>query len=582
MPPQNRQVLIAKGWAFIVCVFALSARNGTLAGPPMPFTEEAAARGINYTLTLPGFARGVAFADLDLDHDPDVVLMGQSDKRIGVFENDGTGHFTDHSLTSGIPLLTDPSGVVALDYDADGDLDLFITQTEMPNVLLRNDGGFTFTDVSIPAQVADAALAEGPAVGDYNNDGLPDIYVPNYGTANRLYRNMGDGTFVDVAPLLGVDDPWRGFQAAFFDADRDGDADLYISNDKRLASETVMHNILYENTGGTFVDRSATSGTDANIYSMGLAVGDFDGNLFQDLYCTNVPVEPNVLFLNQDQFSFVSAAVTAGVESFRLGWGALFFDYDNDTHMDLYVCNEGIENRLYDYDGSWPAVDLATELAVDNPGGTLCLASADIDNDGDLDILMPEQGQAARLYINHEGEARNWVKFRIIGQPPNHFAVGARVDVHFDTPLQSHQTGTLGGSRSSNDSARGNVPEAVTVWRTREVIAGSNFKSQNELTQHFGVGTASILHEVVVTWPSGTTTRTLTNVPVNQTLPVYPPERLGDSDGNGVVDLSDVDDFVAVLLGSDTDPDHVALSDMNGDSSADGGDLSAFVQQLLP
>ncbi|MCA9291577.1 MAG: VCBS repeat-containing protein, partial [Phycisphaerales bacterium] len=124
----------------------------------VPFTQEATARGLNYVMqnypvTSGIYGFGITFADLDGDGDQDVVLAGAADGRVGVYENDGTGHFTSHSLTSGIPLLPQASGVSAADYDGDGDTDLYLMQIGLANVLMRNDGGFTFTDVTIEAGV---------------------------------------------------------------------------------------------------------------------------------------------------------------------------------------------------------------------------------------------------------------------------------------------------------------------------------------------------------------------------------------------------------------------------------------------
>jgi hypothetical protein len=556
----------------VVGPFVLFTGGGpVLAGAATPFTEEAISRGINYVvpnvLSIERFGRGLAFVDLDNDGDPDVVVTGRADHVVGIYENDGNGYFTDRSGASGIPLIDHASGVVALDYDGDHDQDLYFTCIDDTNVLARHDGNFQFTDVSAAAGVADPGRGTGAAVGDYDNDGWLDLYVPNYsGSQNtapdRLFHNLGNGTFSEVAvAVLGLADPWRGWQAVFFDMDFDGDADLYVSNDKKVADEIVMHNRLFENLGGgVYNDISASSGTDANIYSMGVAVGDFDGNGLQDLYATNLAVEPNPLFLNLGGGMFTDATASAGVGSFRTGWGAAFFDYDNDGVLDLYVCNmtgpdigSPAENRLYVHGPGWPCTDVAPEERVDDSADSFAMAVADVDDDGDLDLLVQSNDVPVRLYINRDGESRNWVKFDVVGLGANYFAVGAHIGVRVGT-----------------------------TWRYREIIAGgNNFKAQNELIVHFGLDTATLIDEIQVMWPGGTT-RTLTNHQTNRTWRIYPPQRLGDSDANGVVNFDDVDDFASVMLGLDTDADHVALSDINGDSQVNGFDVQGFVAAIVP
>ena len=177
-----------------------------LAGHPVlatePFIEEAQLRGIDYVTNFDHqFGHGLAFADLDGDGDPDLVTLGRADGLVGIFENDGLGHFTDRSRGSGIPLVMHSSGVIAGDYDRDGDLDLYISCgidifTEPPavtaNFLLRNDGDFIFTDVTAEANVGDEGPGYGCAWAEYDNDGGLDVYVSNRVSQNRLYHNLGN------------------------------------------------------------------------------------------------------------------------------------------------------------------------------------------------------------------------------------------------------------------------------------------------------------------------------------------------------------------------------------------------------
>jgi hypothetical protein len=482
------------------------------------------------------------------------VLLGASNDIVGVYENDGTGHFTDRSADTGIPLLPNFSGVVAGDYDRDGDLDLYITRWGQPNVLLRNDGDFAFTDVTDEAGVGDAGQGTGAAWGDFNNDGWLDLYVPNYDGPNRLYRNQ-QGSFFNAAGLLGVD---RGddetFQASFFDYDRDGDADLYLATSHgQLCDEPpFVRNHLFENIGGGFIDVTDETNTAACVDAMCIGIGDFDNSGYHDLYVTGNNVPGNVLLMHDGEGAFDDVAEDAGVLSLATGWGSMFFDYDNDGWLDLYVCNAANANRLYRYNGAFPFEDVSVEMNVDDGDNfSYSLAQADIDNDGDLDMLLSNRHHHIRLFINHEGEHRHWAKFDIVGRGASRYAVGATIDV---------RTGD--------------------TWRLREVIAGCNYKNQNDLIQHVGVNEATVLDEVVVTWLGGTQ-RVLMNLEANQTWTLYPPDKLGDADGDGDRDLDDFLAFVECVTGDVPG----ALSpgcevmDYQGDADVDVHDFDLFIKQ---
>ncbi len=555
-------------------MIAIVGQQSAVAQQIASFSEQAIQRGVVYYTASPNscvysYGFGIAFVDLDNDGDPDLVTLGDLViRRVGIFENDGTGFFVDHSTTSGIPELQRFSGVSAADYDSDGDLDLFLTRYRATNLLYRNEGAFTFTDVSATAGIGDNGPSMGCAWGDYDGDGRLDLYVSNYSLlsipgecyeqgvpyASLLYRNLGDGTFEDQAPALGVDFVEPAFQPIFFDYDNDSDADLYLSTDKGYSLE--FNNHLFENVAGVLVDVTDASGTAANLESMGVAVGDFDGNGFQDLYCTNTPLG-NPLFLNQGDGTFVESSALAGVGSFATGWGALFFDFDNNGLLDLYVCNEWLPgqqfalNRLYVDGGFWRCPDIALGVGLTAPGQSFGLAAADIDDDGDLDLAVQNYDSNTLLFVNNEGETRNWVKFDVVGQGDNLFAIGANVKIRLGS-----------------------------IWYGREIFAGSSYKSQNDLKVHFGLNDATQIDEVQAVWPGGST-RSLANVAIKQTFPLYPPDRLGDSDGDGDIDSIDTSVFVDVLMGTDTDIDHVAVNDMNGDGFNNGADIAPFTLQAL-
>ncbi len=224
-----------------------------------PFTQEAVARGVVYVMQpwpqQDGyFGFGCGLADLDADGDQDIIILGSAAGLVGVFENDGTGFFTDRSAQRGIPILAEASGLAAADVDDDGLIDLYITRYGLPNVLARNGGGFHFTDVAAVAGVADPGNGKGACFGDFDGDQWLDLYVCNYshgaGAApNRLYRNLGGASFADVGAAQGVADPGASFEAVWTDYDRDGDVDLYLSNDKGIEVPSYP-NQLWRNDGG--------------------------------------------------------------------------------------------------------------------------------------------------------------------------------------------------------------------------------------------------------------------------------------------------------------------------------------------
>jgi len=541
-----------------------------------PFTEEAAARGVTGTVyygqwTLP-WGAGVALDDLDGDGDADCVLtvVGASGA-IRILENVGGGAFADRSSLSLLPIGLEYCGVSLADYDGDADLDLYLSAWYVPNVLLLNDGAFSFTDVTATAGVGDTGFGTGSCWADYDGDGHLDLYLCNRTasvedpldtTPNRLYRNLGDGTFQELGASFGLDDPWKTFQAQFFDHDLDGDQDLYLSTDKGNGLLT-NHNRLFENQGGSFVEISVASGTAVAIDSMGLDTADFDSDGDFDIYVTNV-ASGNKYFRNDGDGTYTQLAASLGIASYLSGWACLFWDFDNDSWTDLYVANSVGPNRLYIHGGVFPAVDVAAYYQIHDAGylptptgSAYCAATADIDLDGDLDMLVQTWNEPLALYINHEGTARNHLRV-IPRQPgPNRFAVGATVQIR-----------------------------AGALVRREQIRAGRGYKSSSELVAHFGLGTLSAVDEVLVRWPDGALTRVL-GVAANQTITIdrQTAGELFDCDRDFVPDADQLAAGVPPDTDGDGDADLCAPYFRRGDAGMDGvldiADAIAILAQLF-
>lgn len=582
----RRRAIVARSGVVLggMCMASIFGARACIA-QELPFTNESIARGIDYLPEdLRSFGCGFACVDLNNDGSPDLVLLGkqtvssQSPFTVGIYQNNGAGFFTNRSRMNGIPSIRSATGVTAADFDNDSDLDLFITQWLEPNVLLRNEGNFQFTNVTAEYSMGVEAAGQSSCWGDFNGDGWLDLYLANRTTTNYpappfpqnvvrnlLYVNNQGQSFTEVGTAMGVDaelDP--SFQASFFDFDRDGDPDLYLSNDKGATRGCAIRNRMWRNDNGEFVNISAASGTNGCIDAMCLAIGDFDRNRYLDMYITNIGgmTAPNYLYMNQGNGTFIDEAGSTGTRDELLAWGSVMFDYNNDGFEDIYVCHSMNANKLFrNIDGA-STVEVAASMNVADTRASFTCAVADVDNDGDLDLMVSnrtgEGGIPAtfRLFINHEGERRNWIKFNIVGRGPNRFGVGTQIDLRTDT-----------------------------IWQMREVIAGSNFKNQNDHVMHFGMNTATQADEIVVRWPKmngQVVQRTLRNYAANRTWTIFPPEKLGDANLDGVMDSSDFFACLTCLVDSEgVIGAGCEVFDMDGSGHFDSVDFFAFLTRYF-
>lgn len=489
-------------------------------------------------------------------------------------------------------------GVALLDYNNDGLLDVFFVNSgrlsdpvQLPadfarrepaywNRLFRQNRDSTFTDVTQQAglHLAANAYGMGVATGDFDNDGYVDIYVTSYGR-NTLYRNRGDGTFADVTAVAGVAAGGWSVSAAFLDFDNDGRLDLFVSRyldyrlDRNVHCGTPFYaycrpdkyeglaNLLYRNEGGgRFRDVSAASGIARhNGKGMGVAVNDYDGNGYPDLFVSNDLME-QFLFRNDGNGRFEECALAAGVaysddgKAFS-GMGAAFADYDNDGRPDILVTNLARETwALYRNRGAGQFVysSLTSGLAglvSQNSGWGVGLH--DFDNDGWKDLFAAqshvldnvERIDPSLRYLEPPGLYRNaGGRFERAALPPLPAAAGRGVafgDMNNDgsmdavvsvlggaplvlrgRPGKAHWlTLQLEGTRSNRDGIGATVRVAgQTVYAT----TSGSYLAAGDKRLHFGLGAAARV-AVEIGWPSGRSQK-LAGVPVDQVLKVKEPE----------------------------------------------------------
>jgi hypothetical protein len=471
-------------------------------------------------------------------------------------------------------------GVAFLDYDNDGWMDIFMVQsgpcdffkpkTPLRNALYKNNRDGTFTDVTEKAGLSGNAFGMGVAVGDYDNDGWPDLLVTAYGRCT-LFRNSGDGSFSDVTAKAGVAAPGWTTSAVWFDYDNDGLLDLFLCSfvefglDKNIVCGNnklgqrfyciprvfkPTPSLLFRNNGdGTFTQVSKGTdiqrafgkalgvvATDLNNdglldlfvandtvqnflfmnrgkgqweeiglasevgfsangqprSGMGVDAGDIDADGWQDLFVANVDQEMFSLYRNNKDESFTDVAHTNGVsEATRLlsGWGLRFFDYDNDGNLDLFLANGHPDDMIDSYGGQVKYKEPL--LLFRNDGKRLSnvsrdagpvfarsfpargLAIGDYDNDGRIDVLVGNNGEACLLLKNNAGAGNHWLGIRLEGRRCNRDAVGARL------------TWSVAG-----------------VKRTRLKTGGGSYLSSHDPREILGLGAATQLDWLEVRWPA--------------------------------------------------------------------------------
>ena len=477
---------------------------------------------------------GAGLIDCDNDGKLDIITVNGStieryrqggDPMITLYHQDANLRFADITQAAGLTRKGWGMGVAVADYDNDSLPDIYVTGYG-GNALYHNLGNCKFEDVTDKAGVAAGGFSTGAAWADYDKDGRVDLFVSRYvhfdmnklpdfgsdekncrfkgilvqcgpwgmlGESDLLFHNRGNGTFEEVSKKAGVDDPnhYYGLGVVWGDYDNDGWPDLYVAND-------TGPNYLYRNKhDGTFEEVGMLAGIALSAEgeaqgSMGVDWGDYRHEGRLSMFVTNFTEQPDTLYRNlgKDGFSDVSWPAKLAKPTYPyVGWGTAFFDMDNDGWLDIFVANGHVYPQVDSVPGG-PPYRQPMQLFRNNRDGTFedvssVLASipaesrrgaafGDINNDGNIDIVIVNVGAPPTLLLNQGGNNNHRALFKLIGTKSNKMAIGARITV-----------------------------KAGKLTQFSEVRAGGSYISSNDPRLHFGLGSEDKMAEVEIRWPSG-------------------------------------------------------------------------------
>lgn len=502
-------------------VFILFLIFSNLSNAQLAFEDVATQVGVNYSYGDSEYGGGVSFADFNNDGWDDITYATEDGAQIYFFENNN-GVFNLVTL-NGISNTYKTKQVIWIDYDNDGDKDLFVTAIEGVNEFYRNDGGMNFTNISSTIGFFQTDLfTYGTSFGDIDNDGDLDAFISNRTSTeqnqrNYLYRN-DEGTFVDITQSSGIpiedeegnENSQLSFCTMFFDYNKDGFQDIYLANDK-----TDNINRLYKNLGnGTFEDVSVASGSGIAVNAMTTTLGDYNNDGWFDIYITNTQSSQagngNVLLKNNGDGTFTNVAEETGTTFNSLAWGAVFLDADNDTLLDLYVSG-GFDGSIGSFlsaafyhqqnDGTFV---IPQNIGFENDTRkSFSNAIGDINNDGKPDIIVCNDTENNFLWENKTTNTNNWLKVKLEGVTTNRDGIGNTIEIFINGRSQYRYT-----------------------------LAGEGYISQNSYHEFFGLGEATEVDYVKVTWTGTNTEDIIYDVNANQSITI--------KEGIGVLTSNDI------------------------------------------
>ena len=534
----------------LLLLLALAVNSAPQSG--VKFTDVTAAAGLKFIhhtgaagkKYLPEtMGSGAAFADLDGDGWPEILLLNTKDwtpkgKKYfsALYKNNRNGTFTDVTAGSGLDVEMYAMGVAVADYDNDGRPDVYITALEGDR-LFHNEGNNKFRDVTAASGIHNANFGTSAAWVDYDRDGKADLFVANYiqwtpktdlwcsmdgatksyctpesskGAPSKLFHNLGDGRFEDVSQKAGIADTTsKSLGVSVLDYNNDGWPDLFVSND------TQPNKLFRNNKNGTFTEEGVSAGVaygedGAARGAMGVDSADYDHSGRPHLLVGNFSNQMLGLYHNEGTGLFVDEAPSSTVgraSLLSLTFGAFFFDYDLDGYADIFAANGHTEEQI---ERIQPKVKYRQQpLLFRNLGGSKFenvsnavgadfvkpllargAAHADFDHDGDPDILITTNGGPASLYRNDGGNRQHWLSIRLNGVKSNRSGLGTVVRV---------------------ESAVGKQSDMMR--------SGGSYCSQSDLVLLFGLGRDEKAAVIQVDWPSGTKQR-FTQVAANQFLTI--------------------------------------------------------------